>query len=118
MWTASAAAEFRNCDPCSKGRCASCSAASICCPSFIQSTEPTRASIQHFHAERVRLPRQVIDILEGFRDHEASRAARYGFFLATAFAGLLFAGCLFNWIANPTRDILNRLDKTEYAAEG
>ena len=65
----------------------------------------------------MRLPRQVIDILEDFRDHEASRAARYGFFLATVFAGLLFAGSLFNWIVNPTRDVLNKLDQTEYAAE-
>jgi fucose permease len=38
----------------------------------------------------------------------------YGFWLATAFAGLLFAGTLVNWIANPTRDVLEQLDRTEY----
>jgi fucose permease len=41
--------------------------------------------------------------------------AKYGFILATAFAGLLFASLLLNWILNPTREILNRLDITEYS---
>jgi hypothetical protein len=27
---------------------------------------------------------------------------------------LLFAGLLINWIFDPTRDLLNRLDETEY----
>jgi fucose permease len=49
---------------------------------------------------------------------DAMGNARYGFMLATVFAGLLFAGSLYNWIANPTRDLLNKLDHTEYAAQG
>ncbi len=38
----------------------------------------------------------------------------YGFALATGFAGLLFLGALFNWLLNPTRAVLERLDITEY----
>ena len=38
----------------------------------------------------------------------------YGFWLATAFAALLFAGMLVNLVANPTRDVLEGLDRTEY----
>lgn len=38
----------------------------------------------------------------------------YGFSLATAFAALLFVGALFNWLLNPTRAVLERLDVTEY----
>lgn len=39
---------------------------------------------------------------------------KYGFFLATGFAGLLFISLLLNWITNPTREILHKLDSTEY----
>ena len=39
---------------------------------------------------------------------------KYGFFLATGFAGLLFISLLLNWIINPTREILHRLDASEY----
>jgi FHS family L-fucose permease-like MFS transporter len=39
---------------------------------------------------------------------------KYGFFLATGFAGLLFLGLLLNWIFDPTRELLNSLDATEY----
>jgi FHS family L-fucose permease-like MFS transporter len=39
---------------------------------------------------------------------------KYGFFLAAVFAGLLFAGLLFNWVLNPTRELLRRLDRSEY----
>lgn len=39
---------------------------------------------------------------------------KYGFILATGFAGLLFVGLLLNWIFDPTREILSRLDRTEY----
>lgn len=39
---------------------------------------------------------------------------RAGFILATAFAAILFLGLLLNWIVNPTREILQRSDKTEY----
>lgn len=39
---------------------------------------------------------------------------RYGFILATGFAGLLFAGSVMNWIFDPTRERLSRLDETEY----
>lgn len=37
-----------------------------------------------------------------------------GFALATVFAVLLFAGLFFNWIADPTRDVLKRSDASEY----
>jgi fucose permease len=40
--------------------------------------------------------------------------AKYGFVLATGFAGLLFVGLLLNWMFDPTRELLTRLDKTEY----
>lgn len=39
---------------------------------------------------------------------------KYGFILATGFAGLLFVFLLLNWILNPARQILERLDATEY----
>jgi len=38
----------------------------------------------------------------------------YGFWLATGLAALLFAGALFNWLLNPTRDVLRQLDVSEY----
>ena len=38
----------------------------------------------------------------------------YGFWLAAGFAGLLFAGLVLNWVFNPTRAVLERLDRTEY----
>jgi fucose permease len=38
----------------------------------------------------------------------------YGFSLATGLAALLFAGLLANWLLNPTRVVLERLDATEY----
>ena len=38
----------------------------------------------------------------------------YGFWLATGFAALLFAGLLLNWALNPTRAVLEQLDLTEY----
>jgi len=38
----------------------------------------------------------------------------YGFSLATGFAALLFLGSLLNWMLNPTRGVLERLDVTEY----
>jgi fucose permease len=41
----------------------------------------------------------------------------YGFWLATIFAGLLFVGMLLNWVANPTRDVLEQLDRTEYRTQ-
>ena len=41
----------------------------------------------------------------------------YGFWLATAFAAVLFAGMLLNWMANPTRDVLEALDRTEYRVQ-
>ena len=40
----------------------------------------------------------------------------YGFWLAAACAGLLFAGLIFNWVFNPTRAVLQELDRTEYRA--
>jgi fucose permease len=41
----------------------------------------------------------------------------YGFWLATALAALLFVGLLMNWVANPTRSILARLDVADYHHE-
>jgi fucose permease len=41
--------------------------------------------------------------------------AKYGFVLATGFAGLLFVGLLLNWMFDPTRELFTRLDKTEYS---
>lgn len=40
--------------------------------------------------------------------------AKYGFILATVFAGLLFAGVLLNLIFKPTTVRLSQLDKSEY----
>lgn len=37
-----------------------------------------------------------------------------GFWLATGFAVLLFAGALVNWLVDPTRAVLERQDATEY----
>ena len=37
-----------------------------------------------------------------------------GFVLATVFAAILFLGLLFNWKANPARDLLASCDATEY----
>jgi len=42
--------------------------------------------------------------------------AQYGFMLATGFAGLLFAGCLWNSVRQPTRERLALLDETQYNA--
>ena len=39
---------------------------------------------------------------------------KYGFILATVFAGLLFAGMLLNWIYNPAQARLAELDSSEY----
>jgi FHS family L-fucose permease-like MFS transporter len=41
---------------------------------------------------------------------------KYGFVLATVFAALLFAGMLLNWIYNPAKDRLVKLDSSEYRA--
>ena len=40
--------------------------------------------------------------------------AKYGFVLATGLAGLLFVSLLLNWIFNPARELLHKLDRTEY----
>jgi FHS family L-fucose permease-like MFS transporter len=45
---------------------------------------------------------------------DAMGGPRYGFMLATLFAGLLFAACLLNWIFNPARERLRVLDQTQY----
>lgn len=45
---------------------------------------------------------------------DAMGHAKYGFILATGFAGLLFAGLLLNWMFDPTRELLQQLDETEY----
>jgi fucose permease len=43
---------------------------------------------------------------------------KYGFVLAIIFAALLFVGLLFNWIYNPARERLMKLDSSEYRAAG
>jgi len=39
---------------------------------------------------------------------------KYGFILATIFAGLLFLGVLYNMLFNPTKQRLMKLDQSEY----
>jgi fucose permease len=41
---------------------------------------------------------------------------RYGFWLATGFAALLFAGAFGNWLLDPARTVLARSDATDYRA--
>jgi fucose permease len=41
---------------------------------------------------------------------------RYGFWLATVFAGILFVGLVLNWLVNPARAVLAQVDVTEYRA--
>jgi fucose permease len=43
--------------------------------------------------------------------------AKYGFVLATVFAALLFTGSLLNWLYNPARDRLAKLDSSEYQSQ-
>jgi FHS family L-fucose permease-like MFS transporter len=45
---------------------------------------------------------------------DAFGGPRYGFYLATGFAAILFIGLLLNWIFNPARERLNFLDQTQY----
>jgi hypothetical protein len=40
--------------------------------------------------------------------------AKYGFVLATGFAVLLFVGTLLNRAYDPTRELLAKLDRSEY----
>jgi DHA1 family quinolone resistance protein-like MFS transporter len=42
-------------------------------------------------------------------------AVEYGFYLATGFAGLLFAAMLYNWMKNPAQARLQEIDASEYA---
>lgn len=42
-------------------------------------------------------------------------AVDYGFYLATGFAGLLFAAMLFNWVKNPAQARLQETDASEYS---
>jgi fucose permease len=42
----------------------------------------------------------------------------YGFWLATGFAVVLFAGAVVNWLVNPTQRVLDRYEATEYSARG
>jgi fucose permease len=41
----------------------------------------------------------------------------YGFWLATGLAALLFVGLLLNWLTDPTRAVLERLDFADYKHE-
>ena len=43
---------------------------------------------------------------------------RYGFWLATGFAVVLFAGSVVNWLVNPTQRVLDQFEATEYQARG
>jgi FHS family L-fucose permease-like MFS transporter len=43
---------------------------------------------------------------------------KYGFILAAVFAALLFVGLLLNWVYNPARERLAKLDSSEYTAGG
>jgi fucose permease len=45
---------------------------------------------------------------------DALGGPKYGFILATGFAALLFVGLLFNWIFDPSCEVLSRRDETEY----
>ncbi len=47
---------------------------------------------------------------------DAFGAPRYGFYLATGYAALLFAGLAANWLFSPARAELDRRDLSEYAA--
>jgi DHA1 family quinolone resistance protein-like MFS transporter len=49
---------------------------------------------------------------------DAMGGPRYGFMLATVFAGLLFGACLYNWGFNPARERLRLLDETQYEHAG
>lgn len=42
----------------------------------------------------------------------------YGFWLATALAGLLFAGAMLNWLIDPTRRVLAQHDTVGYQSRG
>jgi fucose permease len=41
---------------------------------------------------------------------------RYGFWLATGFAVVLFSGSVVNWLVNPAQRVLDRFEATEYNA--
>jgi fucose permease len=45
---------------------------------------------------------------------DAFGAIVYGFWLASGLSGLLCVGLLLNWLLNPTRAVLERLDASEY----
>jgi fucose permease len=45
---------------------------------------------------------------------DASGDIVYGFWLATGFAALLFLGLLWNWLLDPTKQVLEQFDSTEY----
>ena len=42
----------------------------------------------------------------------------YGFWLATAFAAVLFAGSVLNWLINPTQRVLQQHDSIDYRTRG
>jgi fucose permease len=48
---------------------------------------------------------------------DALGSIAYGYWLATGFAALLFAGLTVNWLLNPTRAVLEQLDITDYHHE-
>ena len=45
---------------------------------------------------------------------DAMGQPKYVFILASGFAALLFAGLLLNWIFDPSRDLLTKIEATEY----
>jgi fucose permease len=48
---------------------------------------------------------------------DATGEIAYGFWLATGLAALLFVGLFVNWLANPARAVLARIDATDYGEE-
>ncbi|WP_209319895.1 hypothetical protein [Ancylomarina longa] len=42
-----------------------------------------------------------------------NKSAKYGFMLATVFAGILFLGALYNLISDPTKKRLQELELSE-----
>ena len=45
---------------------------------------------------------------------DALGAPKYAFLLATGFSGLLVVGLVYNWLRQPTRGVLSKLDAREY----
>jgi hypothetical protein len=73
-----------------------------------------RASTVFLAAESANPPRFWLGPLAMGAASDLFGGLRYGFVLATIWAALLILGLLYNWIANPTRQVLPRSDECEY----